>query len=123
MNTILVVEDNEMMRENTTEILELSRYHVLSAENCCMGIELAEKNHPDLIICDVRMKEIDGVCSFEKLNNTAKEKKIPVIILTPGKEKPEIASPTSGTPDVTLNKPYLGEELLKMVALFLPALL
>ena len=123
MNTILVVEDNEMMRENTTEILELSRYQVLSAGNCCLGIELAEKNHPDLIICDVSTKEIDGVCSFEKLNNTAKEKKIPVIVLTTGKEKSEITSLASGTHNGALNKPYHGEELLEMVALFLPSLL
>ena len=123
MNTILVVEDNEMMRENTTEILELSLYHVLSAENCYRGIELAEKDHPDLIICDVTMKEIDGGCSFEKLNNTAKANKIPVIVLTTGKEKFEITSPVSSTHDGALNKPYHGEELLKMVAVFLPSLL
>ena len=120
MKTILVVEENEIVRENTTEILEISRFHVLSAGNCCMGIELAEKNHPDLIICDVSTKEIDGVCSFEKLNNTAKANKIPVIVLTTGKEKLEITGPVSGSHDAALNKPYHGEELLEMVALLLP---
>ena len=48
--TILVIEDNNEIRENTSEILELAGYKTLSAENGKQGIELAVKNKPDIII-------------------------------------------------------------------------
>ena len=55
MKSILVIEDNKDIRENTAEILELSNYKVFVAENGKTGVEKAIECTPDLIICDIMM--------------------------------------------------------------------
>jgi CRP/FNR family transcriptional regulator, polysaccharide utilization system transcription regulator len=60
MIKILLIEDNADMRENIAEILDLSDYKVITAENGKIGVELAKKEVPDLIICDIMMPELDG---------------------------------------------------------------
>ena len=60
MNTILLIEDNQNIRENTAEILELANYKVITAENGKLGVEAALKHKPDLIICDIMMPVLDG---------------------------------------------------------------
>ena len=60
MKKILLIEDNEEIRNNTAEILELSNYEVIAAENGKIGVEKAIENKPDLIICDIMMPELDG---------------------------------------------------------------
>ncbi len=60
MKTILIIEDNLDVRENTAEILELANYKVLQAENGKQGVELAQQVKPDLIICDIMMPVLDG---------------------------------------------------------------
>jgi CheY-like chemotaxis protein len=60
MKTILIIEDNDLIRENVAEILELDNYNVLKASNGKMGIELAQQQLPDLILCDIMMAGIDG---------------------------------------------------------------
>jgi len=60
MKKILVIEDNPSVLENTAELLELSNYHVLTAENGKKGVEVAIREKPDLILCDIMMPEVDG---------------------------------------------------------------
>lgn len=60
MKTILLVEDDLALRENTAELLELSNYHVITAPNGKIGIEKAYQHIPDIIVCDIMMPEVDG---------------------------------------------------------------
>ena len=60
MKKILLIEDNPEVRENTGEILELAGYQVVAAPNGKVGVDLAQKEKPDLIICDIMMPELDG---------------------------------------------------------------
>ena len=60
MQSVLVIEDNKDIRENTTEILELAGYKTFSAENGKRGVEIALKQKPDVIVCDIMMPELDG---------------------------------------------------------------
>ena len=60
MKTILIIEDNSDIRENTAEILELSSFNVLRASNGKAGIDIAVGQRPDLILCDIMMPELDG---------------------------------------------------------------
>ncbi len=60
MKTILLIEDNKDVRENTAEILELADYKVIQAENGKQGVEEAQQHTPDLIICDIMMPVLDG---------------------------------------------------------------
>jgi len=58
--TVLLIEDNQEMAENICSILKLAHYNVLSAPNGKIGVEIAQQQHPDLILCDVMMPELDG---------------------------------------------------------------
>jgi len=60
MKTILLIEDNDEIRENTAEILELAMYNVYTAPNGKAGVEKAIDVKPDLIICDIMMPQLDG---------------------------------------------------------------
>jgi CheY-like chemotaxis protein len=114
MKTILLIEDNEIMRENTAEILELSNYKVLIADNGRRGIELAVALKPDLIICDIAMPEVDGYEVLKKIK-TSSAKKIPFIFLTARAEKVEIINGITLGADEYITKPYDGEKLLQTV--------
>ena len=84
---ILLIEDNTEIRENTAEILELANYHVLQAENGKVGVEVAKKELPDLIICDIMMPQLDGYGVLHMLGKDAKTASIPFVFLTAKSEK------------------------------------
>ena len=60
MKSILVIEDNKDIRENTAEILDLAGYKTFTAENGKKGVDVAIKEKPDVIVCDIMMPELDG---------------------------------------------------------------
>ena len=60
MASVLVIDDNPDIRDNTAEILELAGYTSLKAENGKKGVEIALREKPDIIICDIMMPELDG---------------------------------------------------------------
>ena len=89
-NKILLIEDNVDVRENTTEILELAGYNVLTAQNGKVGVDLAIKEKPDLIICDIMMPELDGYGVLHILNKNPETAGVPFIFLTAKTEKTDI---------------------------------
>jgi CheY-like chemotaxis protein len=60
MSKILIIDDHDDIRENIAEILMLAGYDSITAENGRRGVEMAVKEKPDLIICDIMMPELDG---------------------------------------------------------------
>ena len=66
---ILIIEDNEDIRESSMEILELAGYEVLQAENGKIGVELAQQHLPDMILCDIMMPVLDGYGVIHLLGN------------------------------------------------------
>ncbi|MEZ4967644.1 MAG: response regulator [Saprospiraceae bacterium] len=60
MKKILIIEDNADVRENLAEILTLGGYEAVTAENGKAGVEKAQADTPDLILCDIMMPELDG---------------------------------------------------------------
>src|SRR6185436_13315255 len=87
MKKILLIEDNQDVRENTSEILQLANYIVFTAENGKVGVELAHQEKPDLIICDIMMPELDGYGVLHILNKTPDTATIPFIFLSAKSEK------------------------------------
>jgi DNA-binding response OmpR family regulator len=79
---ILVIEDELAIRENIVELLEMAGHEVLSAENGQLGVNLAIKELPSLILCDVMMPEMNGYQTIEKLQENPVTKTIPFIFLT-----------------------------------------
>ncbi|MBO1351848.1 MAG: EAL domain-containing response regulator [Hormoscilla sp. GUM202] len=69
MKKILVIEDEEFIRENLVEMLLDEKFTVLEAENGAIGVELARQERPDLILCDVMMPELDGYGVLSKLRS------------------------------------------------------
>lgn len=115
MKSILLIEDNLDVRENTAEILELADYQVFTAENGKVGIELAKKHLPDLIICDIMMPELDGYGVIHVLSKNEETASIPFIFLTAKTEKSDIRKGMSLGADDYLTKPFDDVELLDAV--------
>lgn len=115
MKKILLIEDNKDMRENTTEILELANYKVVAASNGKTGVELAAKENPDLIICDIMMPELDGYGVLYLLGKNASTAGIPFIFLTAKAEKTDMRKGMSMGADDYLTKPFEEMELLNAV--------
>jgi CRP-like cAMP-binding protein len=115
MKTILLIEDNNEVRENTAEILELTHYKVLQAENGKIGVELAQKNKPDLIICDVMMPVLDGYGVIHMLSKNAETAAIPFIFLTAKTEREDFRKGMEMGADDYITKPFDDIELLRAV--------
>ena len=115
MKTILIIEDNEDIRENVAEILMLSNYKVLMAINGKEGIETAQKNHPDLIICDIMMPGVDGYGVLHVLHKDPVTQNIPFIFLTSKSERSDFRSAMEMGADDYITKPFAGNELLNAI--------
>lgn len=82
MKTILVVEDNSIVREEISDILTMENYHVLESENGIQGFNAALEHIPDLIISDIAMPCADGFEMLQKLQNNHITKYIPLVFLS-----------------------------------------
>jgi len=115
MKRILLIEDNQEIRENTAEILELSGYQVLNAVNGKIGVELAKKELPDLILCDVMMPELDGFGVLHVLSKNTSTAGIPFIFLTAKTEREDIRKGMNLGADDYITKPFDDQELLSTI--------
>ena len=115
MKKILVIEDEPEMRRNLTTILRLEKFHPLPAENGRVGVELAKKEKPDLILCDVMMPELDGYGVIAALRADAATVAIPFIFLTAKGEKPDIRAGMNLGADDYLTKPVAKADLLAAI--------
>jgi len=115
MKNILIIEDNEDVRENTADILELAGYKVSMAENGKIGVEMAKKLLPDVILCDIMMPELDGYEALQTLSKNTKTARIPFIFLTAKTEKNDMRKGMNLGADDYLTKPFSEEELLEAI--------
>ena len=115
MKTILLIEDDRALRENTEELLELSGYSVITAPNGKVGIKVAKENLPDIIICDIMMPMIDGYGVLAALSAEETTKHIPFIFLSAKTEHKEIRKGMDLGADDYLTKPFEEEDLLSSV--------
>jgi signal transduction histidine kinase len=82
MKKILVIDDEEWLREMIQLALRQKGYEVVEAENGETGIEKAQKTLPDLILCDVNMGKVDGYLTLSSLRNQPATAAIPFILMT-----------------------------------------
>lgn len=116
MNAILVIEDEAKIRTNIQEILELGDFEAITAPNGRVGLQLAKKHLPSLIICDVMMPEMDGFGVLEHLREEPETALIPLIFLTAKVERSDMRQGMKLGADDYLTKPFTAEELLEAVA-------
>jgi CRP-like cAMP-binding protein/CheY-like chemotaxis protein len=112
---ILLIEDDEVIRENTAEILELANYNVITAENGKLGVKKAKIDLPDLIICDIMMPELDGYGVLYILGKDPETSTIPFIFLTAKSEKSDRRKGMSLGADDYLTKPFEEMDLLNAI--------
>ncbi len=115
MTKILLVEDNNEIRENSGEILELANYHVTTAANGKEGYEMALKETPDLIICDIMMPVLDGYGLLHLINKNENLKSIPFIFLTAKTERGDFRKGMEMGADDYITKPFTDIELLNAI--------
>lgn len=115
MKTILLIEDDADMRDNTAEILELAGYNVMKAENGRKGVELARKQAPDLVLCDIMMPELDGYGVLHMLGRDAATAELPFIFLSAKAERVDVRKGMELGADDYLTKPFEESELLNAI--------
>ncbi|MBQ4819660.1 response regulator [Aquimarina sp. MMG016] len=115
MKTILLIEDDTALRENTAELLELSDYKVITSPNGKIGITKAKEKKPDIIVCDIMMPEVDGYGVLEALSHDVNTNQIPFIFLSAKTEHKEIRKGMDMGADDYLTKPFDEDELLSAI--------
>jgi len=115
MKKILLIEDNDDIRENTVEILELANYKVIFAANGKIGVEKALQEKPDLIICDIMMPVLDGYGVLHAVHKNDAIKNTPFIFLTAKTERNDFRKGMELGADDYITKPFEGTELLNAV--------
>ncbi|MDB4286279.1 response regulator [bacterium] len=115
LHTILIIEDNDDIRENLSEILELSGYKAISAENGGLGIEKAFEEKPDCIICDIAMPVKNGYEVFARLKSFCKDNAIPFIFLSASAQERDLIKGKAAGVDAYITKPFDDEKLLQQI--------
>ena len=112
MTKILVIEDDNLIRETVLELLESRGFEAIGAENGQVGIQLAVAQIPDLILSDVMMPERDGFEVFAALRSHAATASIPFIFMTASEMEKAIELKADGY----LQKPCSVTEMLGAIA-------
>lgn len=115
--TLLIIEDNQDVRENLEEILSLSGYNVVSAENGKVGVSKALEYIPDLILCDIMMPELDGYGVLRIVSSQPKTADVPFIFLTAKTEREDFRKGMGLGADDYITKPFDDVELLDTIEL------
>jgi DNA-binding response OmpR family regulator len=115
MKTILIIEDEPQIRNNIQELLYLSDFDTLVAENGLQGLELAQDKHPDLIICDLMMPDLDGYGVLIRLRQNSYTATIPIIFLTAKSEWSDLRRGMELGADDYLTKPFHPDQLLQAI--------
>ena len=113
---ILLIEDDQIVRENTAEILQLANYEVLTAENGKTGLEKANVFKPDLIICDILMPELDGYGVMQIAMRNEDLQRIPIIFMSAKTKHEDIRKGMDLGASDYITKPFEESELLSAVA-------
>lgn len=116
MASILLIEDETTIRENTIEMLELEGFDAMGAENGKVGLEMIRSRHPDMIICDIQMPVMNGYELIRQVKRDPETREIPFIFFT---AKAELESEAEGLglgALMYLKKPIRSEQLLDVIS-------
>lgn len=109
---ILIIEDQQDVRENIEELLQLSNYSPITASNGKEGVKLALEYKPDLILCDIMMPEMDGYEVLYLIGKNPEIASTPFIFLTAKAEKADFRKGMNMGADDYITKPFEEMELL-----------
>lgn len=115
MTKILVIEDEESVRENIVELLDAEGFEALAAKNGRMGLLVAHQERPDLILCDIRMPELDGYGVLTGLRSEPTTTSIPFIFLSAKAAKTDLSLGLELGAHAYITKPFTLVELLDTI--------
>jgi CheY-like chemotaxis protein len=90
MSLILIVDDSLIHLELFSTVLKANGYEVLTAEDGKEGIDIALKNHPDLILMDINMPGMDGLSAVRELRSNNDTAKVPILAITASNDAEEL---------------------------------
>jgi len=114
-NKILIVDDEENLRETISELLIFENFEVKTASNGLNAIELLSDWTPDLIISDIMMPVMDGHAFHQLVKENNQLNSIPFIFLTAKKEKNQMRKYLSEGADDYIAKPFKIKELVETI--------
>ena len=120
MPKILVVEDEPAILSNVARVLRLEGFDVVTACNGAQGWAFAQSELPDLIICDIRMPEMNGDELLTRLKSHSKMKDIPFVFASASAETATREERLAQGANEYLIKPYDFKQLLTIVRKYLP---
>ena len=115
MTKILVIDDEDSLRETTVAILRASGFEAFSAKNGGDGIELARTTLPDLIICDIKMELVNGYQMLTAIRNDSVTATTPFILMTSNPDRKGMRQGMELGADDYLSKPFSPTELVSAV--------
>lgn len=117
MNKILLIEDDIMTREFLCELLQSASFDVIQAGDGRRGLQLARDGHPDLILCDINLPQIDGYGVLKALRDDLKMAQTPFIFVTSESCTPSCRRAIQLGANDFLSKPVDIQVLLKAITL------
>ena len=115
MTKVLVVEDDDMIRERLLKALNFEGYEASGAENGAVGLKKVEEDEPDLVIADILMPDVGGFDFVSVLRSKSATRLLPIIIITALSERLSQREFMELGVDDYLTKPFHIEELLRAV--------
>ncbi len=116
MKTVLIIEDELTVRESIVDLLEIQGFRVIAADNGKTGLQIALKERPDLVLCDISMPGLDGFGVLQKLRENPDTGAMPFIFLTARTTRLEFRRGMELGADDYLFKPFAIDELLSAIA-------
>ncbi len=112
MTRLLIIEDEDVIRQNVLEMLEFEGFETFEAADGLAGLQMAREQLPDLIICDIMMPELDGFGVLEELRSDSATATLPLIFLTAKADRDSMRVGMNLGADDYLTKPFTQAELL-----------
>lgn len=115
MPQILLVDDDEILLESMADLLMLSDYRVVTAQNGIEALNVLQEHRPDCIVTDVMMPEMDGFEFIGEVRRREELAEIPIILITAYDKRAYSRVPADSAPDAVLTKPFDADDLVAAI--------
>jgi len=115
MTKILVIEDDDLLRESIVECLMFEGFEVASAQDGVSGLESARATTPDLIVCDITMPRLGGYGVLAALQVQPTTAEIPFIFSSAAALPEEITRSLNAGAFAYITKPFALSEFLDII--------
>jgi two-component system cell cycle response regulator DivK len=119
MSTILIVEDNEKNMKLVRDILQHRGHQTIEAVNGGDGVRLARERHPDLVLMDIQLPDIDGIEALRRIRADASLDSVPVVAVSASVMPDEQQKIVRSGFDAFVTKPITLKPFVETVERFL----